>query len=86
MAEKTWKARTGQKIEALYAWVAIEPDGGEGVCAGKIGGAWAPFIGADLARVESYRDLAMAVSKATGLRVMLVRYDGRFVLEELRDG
>src|ERR1700745_2265416 len=27
----SWKPQTGQKIERLYAWIAEEPDGGEGV-------------------------------------------------------
>lgn len=36
MAE-SWKPGTGQTIDALYAWVATEPDGGEGVCSAQIG-------------------------------------------------
>ena len=48
-------AGRGERIEALYAWVATEPDGGEGVCSMQIGEVHMPIVGADMERVESLR-------------------------------
>jgi hypothetical protein len=46
-------AGRGERIEALYAWVATEPDGGEGVCSMQIGEVHMPIVCADMERVES---------------------------------
>ena len=54
----SWKPGTGQKIAALYAWIAEERDGGEGVCSAFIGGVQMPLIGADMDRVASLRPFA----------------------------
>jgi hypothetical protein len=77
-----WKAGTGQKIERLYAWVATEPDGGEGVCSMLLGGVQMPLIGADMARVESLRDHAAFVARMSGYPVRLVEFSARKVLRE----
>lgn len=54
------------KITELYAFVATDPDGSEGIMAFRSGDHWMPMIGADLARVESLRPLADRIAKATG--------------------
>jgi len=78
-----WKARTGQKIETLYAWVASEPDGGEGL-AGFLGPeGWMPLIGADLARIESLRHVAEDVARVTGYPVALKSFSTVTVIETL---
>jgi hypothetical protein len=41
-------------------------------------GAWMPFIGADMARVESLRPLAKDLAKAAGVEYKILR----FVVEE----
>jgi len=80
-----WKAGTGQKIEKLYAWVATEPDGGEGVCAMSIPslGGMVPLVGADRARIESLRPHAAAVRTATGFPVRLKVFGSGVVLDEI---
>lgn len=69
------------KIEALYAWVCVAPDGGEGAVATWLGGQWFPLIGADRERIESLRGAAQA-AKSAGYPVRLVRFDRLTVLEE----
>jgi hypothetical protein len=44
-----------QSIDALYAWVATNPDGNEGVCSMQLGAVHMPLIGADMDRVKSLR-------------------------------
>lgn len=79
----SWKAGTGQKIAALYAWVAEEPDGGEGVCSGFIGGVQMPLIGTDMDRIKSLRPFPRQARVLSGYPIRLVRYAHREVLEEL---
>lgn len=78
-------ANRGQKIDALYAWVASEPDGGEGVAAASIPGlgGMVPLVGADRARMDSLRPYAELVRQQTGFPVRLVRFSAREVIEDL---
>lgn len=80
---QSWRPGQGQKIEAIYAWVAVEPDGGEGVCSMQIGNTHMPLVGADQARVESLRPQAEQIRRMTGYPIKLVRYAAREELEEL---
>jgi hypothetical protein len=74
-------------IAALYAWVAEEPDGGEGVCSATMQlfdrPVHMPLVGADIERIRSLREYAEIVRKASGCPVRLVRYTQREDLEEL---
>ncbi len=81
-----WKARTGQKIERLYAWIATEPDGGEGVVAHEVTvdnrQMLAPLIGADRARIESFREHARAIGRRSNYPIRLVEYSVRTILDD----
>jgi hypothetical protein len=66
------------RITELYAFLAEEAPGEEGVMAFWTGETWMPMIGADMTRVESLLPLAEAISRATG-KPSRVR---RFVLRE----
>lgn len=72
-----------QTIDALYAWVATEPDGGEGVCAAQIDREILPLVGADIDRARALRPYAKTAREATGYPVRLVRFSRREDLEEL---
>lgn len=82
-----WKPATGQRIERLFAWVSIDPDGGEGVMAVNmmIAGrpTLVPLVGADMDRVESYREIAEMVARKTGLPARLIEFGSR---QEVSDG
>lgn len=79
-----WKANTGQKIERLYAWVATEPDGGEGVCSMLTAdNMHIPLIGADRERIESLRSVAVLISHATGYKVQLKVFGSGVVIDEV---
>jgi hypothetical protein len=80
---ESWKPLRGQKIEAIYAWVAEEPDGGEGVCGAQLGSFSMPLLGADMERIASLRPYAEMARAASGYPVRLVRYAHRENLEEL---
>lgn len=83
-----WKAGTGQQIEKLYAWIADEGTGGEGIIGalmptGRGGVGWTPLIGADRARIESYRHIAEAAAKAAGKTVYLKVFGAGVVIEKI---
>jgi hypothetical protein len=80
---RSWRPGAGQSIDALYAWVATEPDGGEGVCSAQLGDLHMPLVGADMDRIKSLRSYAEAVRAATGYPVRLVRFSRREDLEIL---
>lgn len=81
-----WKAGRGQKIERLYAWIATEADGGEGVAAHTVvidgQTVLAPLIGADKARIESLRPYATIAAHESGCAMRLVEFSTRTVLED----
>jgi hypothetical protein len=78
-----YKPDTGQSIDAIYAWVATEPNGGEGICSAQIGSLHMPLIGADMDRIKSLRSRAEMVRRITGYPVRLVRFSARDDLEVL---
>jgi hypothetical protein len=69
-----------KRIDRLYAWVATEADGGQGIPAMRVDDMALPLIGADHDRIESLRPMAM---RAMGvcLKIELVEFSGRRVLE-----
>jgi hypothetical protein len=78
-----WIPNTGQKIERLYAWIATEPGGGEGVCSWLMPeGVHMPLIGADMARIESLAPHAALIARATGDPIRLVEFSTRRVIRE----
>lgn len=66
------------KIMEMYAFVA-EDEGpeDEGIIGFKSCTGWMPMVGSDMARVESLRPLARAVSRGTGKKVKLIRFTKR---------
>lgn len=73
------------QISELFAFIAEDsgPDD-EGVVAfNPGGGVWMPMVAADRERVDSLRPMAEAIAKTTGLKIHLVRFSTREVLEEI---
>jgi hypothetical protein len=69
------------KINALWAFLAVDEDGDEGVIGFQAGDGPVPLVGADENRVESYRELATLTALASGLTVRLVKFSTREELE-----
>lgn len=80
-----YKAGTGQKIERLFAWVAEDEDGGEGIIGGPVPGiaGLVPMIGADLARMQSYRPTVELLAKVSGQKLTLKQFSTVTILEEI---
>lgn len=76
------------RIEEMYAFIAEDtgPDD-EGVIGIRTGPSddgqylWLPLVGADMARVDSLRPLALGIGRQIGKTVKLVRFSSRQDLE-----
>lgn len=74
-------------IEKLWAYVATEEDGGEGVCAfyNEKSDMWMPMIGADEERMLSLKSVAKKIADNTNTPVTLVEFSVRKDLEVVKD-
>lgn len=70
-------------ITELFAWVSVHPGGEEGIVAYQMGATLMPLVGADRARMESFRGHAQQTALITGCPIRLTRFSQREVLEEL---
>lgn len=77
----------GFKITELFAFIATEPDGTEGVTSvhtPALGNM--PMVGADPARLDSLRPYAVEISRATGTEIVLAKFMPRVNVETIRPG
>lgn len=70
-------------VSAMFAFVAIKPDGGEAIMALKLGGTMMPLIGSDMAHIDSLRPMAQSLVDNNGRPVKLLRFGVREELETL---
>ena len=73
------------KINEMYAFVATEEDGTEGIPAVRMGNTFYPLVGADMDRIESLRHLAQGFADE-GVPIKLVRFSTAEILETLSEG
>lgn len=71
------------RIDELYAYVSVNDDGDEGLCAFVADdGSWMPMVAADEARVEQMRPIAQGIVRQ-GIPVRLLRFSTRSEIEVL---
>lgn len=72
------------KIEQMYAFITEDkgPDD-EGVIGMNTDMGWMPLVGADMARVESLRPIALQIAREVGKPIKLLRFTQREELEVL---
>jgi len=61
-------------IEEIFAFLATEADGEEGVVAWHTSMGWMPLVAADKARLDLLRRFAQEAANATGRHVTLARF------------
>jgi hypothetical protein len=65
-------------IEKFRAFVAVDEDGNEGLCAAmNTRGEWMPLIAADEARFDSIQEVAQKTANATGMTIHVIEYTAR---------
>lgn len=65
------------RINQMFAFVLVDEDGTEGVPAVQVEGVWFPLMGADMARVDSLKRLALQEPSFRGKRLTIVRFGHR---------
>lgn len=64
----------GFVVDELFAFVATDDDGDEGVMAALMGETWYPLVAADLVRIQQFAPLANAAAKETGVEFKLKHF------------
>lgn len=69
------------RIDEMYAFIADEGGGDEGITAFMGPHGWMPMVGADLARIESLKERARELAVASKRPIKLVRFKIREEIE-----
>jgi hypothetical protein len=79
---------SGFKIEGIHAFVAVDPvSGDEGVMGANLDGTMYPLVSADPTRFHIYKKLAEDISRVTGQKYRVIRFDNRVdVTDEILKG
>ncbi len=65
----------------MFAFIALDEDGTEGVVGYPTSQGMLPLVGADMARVDSLRPYAQQIARSNGVPVTLVRFSVREDIE-----
>jgi hypothetical protein len=65
------------KILSVFAFIALDSDGTEGVVSAQLGGVHMPLMGADLAMVAKLRPIARQIARTTGAPITLAHFSVR---------
>jgi hypothetical protein len=78
---------TQPRIDEMWVYVSIDSDGNEGVVGSYVpGSGWVPLMATDPQRLELIRPMALAVARQSGMRIRLVKFSSREVLETIDGG
>lgn len=72
-----------QKIDQLFAFLAVDAEGNEGVMAyfDPPNNRWMPLVGADLAKVDQIRPIVEEMAKAANIKATLAVFSERKNME-----
>lgn len=65
------------RINKLFAYLSVDENGNEGLCAGPFNGMTLPLIAADAARLSGLSDMAEMLAKVSGRKIVLVEFTTR---------
>jgi hypothetical protein len=72
------------KIDSMYAFIAKDKEGEEGVVGMKTHDGWIPMVGADMDRVNSLMPIAKMIAEQTGVTIKLYLFTGRTEITEIK--
>lgn len=73
------------KILSVFAFIATDSDGSEGVVSVQLGNVHMPLMGADLAMVANLRPIARRIAQTTGVPITLAHFSVRTDQETIRE-
>lgn len=63
------------KIDKMYAFVATDPNGSEGVMGFMSDGVLVPMVGADMRRIDSLKPFADLIAQKAGVEYKILRFE-----------
>jgi len=73
------------RIDQMFAFIVVDDDGTEGVCAFNGPNGPVPMVGADMARVESLRPIAQMLANALKKPVTVAKFSIREDIEVIHE-
>lgn len=70
-------------IDQMYAFVATDKNGDEGIIGMNTADGWLPLVGADMERIDSLKRIAREAGIQAQVKVKLIKFSAMEVLEEL---
>ena len=74
------------RVNHMWAFLAVDDEGNEGIVAARLEGTWFPLIAADEERLEQLRSVARHTAAIVKKQVQLVKFTERVELEIVKPG
>lgn len=75
------------KIDQMFAFVSVDENGDEGICAFCHDGTWHPMVGADWDRIQSLKPAAEKIAKYySNQEIRLVKFESKTLIETISSG
>jgi len=71
------KNTAGHKINNVWAFISVDEDGDEGLCACPINGVTMPMIASDEQRLKDLTPMAKTLAGMTGQTIKLIKLSAR---------
>ena len=71
------------RIDRMWAFLSVDHDGEEGVCAASINGVMMPLIASDQRRVDQLTPIAEDIARNAGIKIRLVEFSPRTIIKEI---
>ncbi len=71
------------KIERIFAFIAKDDQGNEGVCGFQSDMGWMAMVGADQAMIDKLKPMARSIAKSSGKTITICRFSIREEIETI---
>lgn len=71
-----------EEIKELFAFISIDQDGNEAICAFKFEDNWMPLVTADKKKVKSFCQISKTIAKKSNTIVRFIKFSNPELLEE----
>lgn len=72
------------KIDSFYAYISVDEEGNEGLCAAPVNGNLIPLVGADLDRMNSLIGIAQNIANQSSQTIKMIKMTSRLDLKTLQ--
>jgi hypothetical protein len=74
---------SSHEVNEVYAFLAVDAEGAEGVPAAQLGDMLMPLVAADQARLDDLRPIARQLASAYGMKITVARFTRREDIETI---